>query len=288
MQAELIVDCRNAHGEGVFWNHEDQKVWWTDIAGKALWWFEPASGQSGSLAMPDRVCAFAPRAGGGMVLAFADGLALLDGEGRMTRIEDFEPDNDQSRLNDGRTDRCGRFVVGGMNEGDGRADSSVIRLDPDGTVTTLIRDVAISNSICFSPDGGTMYFTDTPTRRIIAYPYNQQTGTLGEARLFADLADEPGFPDGSCVDADGGVWNTQWDGYRVVRFTSDGAKDVVVELPVGRVSCCAFGGPELDTLYITTSRQGADEAILAKEPTSGGLFAVKPGRRGVVDTPFAG
>jgi L-arabinonolactonase len=133
-----------------------------------------------------------------------------------------------------------------------------------------------------------MFFTDTPEQTIRAYAYDPATGALGAMRILADFADEPGIPDGSCVDAEGGVWNAEWEGHRVVRVAPDGTIDRVVDVPVWKPTCCAFGGPGLDTLYITTSRLMSSPDELAAEPHSGGLFAVKPGFRGVVDTPFGG
>lgn len=289
MEAELLLDCRNTHGEGIFWNAADQRVWWTDIHGQNLWWFEPETTRSGSIAVPERVCCFAPRAGGGYLLAFARGLAFAADPSVATEtFFDFEPLDPATRLNDGRTDRQGRFVTGGMNETDGAPTSSVLQVDANGRVRPLFSGVSCANSICFSPDGGTMYFSDTPTRRIVAYAYDDATGALGEARLFADLANAPGMPDGSCVDAEGYVWNAAWDGGRVTRITPDGRIDGIISLPVRKVTNCAFGGSDLNTLFITTSRLGSDAKELDEEPAAGGLFAVKPGVRGVVDAAFAG
>lgn len=289
LQAELALDCRNEHGEGIFFNPADGRMWWSDIQGEALWWFDPATQNSASIAMPGRVCCFAPRAGGGLILALADRFAFYDSAaGTLETIAEFEPENPETRTNDGRTDRQGRFIVGGMNEVSGRADSSVVRVDPNGTVTTLIEGVSCANSTCFSPDGRTMYFADTPERTIRAYDYDPDTGSLGTMRIVADFADEPGIPDGSCVDAEGGLWNAEWQGHRVVRVGPDGKIDTVVEVPVWKPTCCAFGGPDLATLYITTSRLMSSEQDLAAEPLSGGLFAVTPGVRGVIDAPFAG
>jgi L-arabinonolactonase len=288
-RAELVLDCRNHHGEGIFWNPEDGRVWWTDIEGKAIWSYDPVSGASQSHAMPDRVCCFAPRKAGGLIVAFAQSVAFFDqASGEIETIAEFEPGNPNTRLNDGRTDRQGRLVVGGMNEATGAADSSVIRIDPDGAVTTLIKDVSCANSTCFSADGRTMFFADTPERTIRAYAYDPATGVPGAMRLHADLADEPGLPDGSCVDAEGGLWNAEWEGRRVVRIAPDGSIDRVIEVPTWKPTCCAFGGPKLDTLFITTSRLMSSREEIAADPLAGGLFAVKPGIRGVEDTPFAG
>lgn len=286
--AELVLDCQNTHGEGVFWNTRDSRLWWTDIHGRKLWSLDPVTGDARSLDMPDRVCCFAPRAQGGFVVAFADGLYFMEESGVFSSFYEFEPGNTETRTNDGRTDPLGRLVVGGMNEASGRPDSSVIRLDADGSVTTIITGVSCANSTCFSPDGSTMYFADSPEKIIRAYPYDPETGRVGSPYAFADMREQPGLPDGSCVDAEGGLWNAVWEGRRVVRYDDTGRVDRVVDLPVGKVTCCAFGGADLDTLYMTTSRLGSDAARIASEPQSGGLFAIKPGIRGLIDAPFAG
>ena len=133
-----------------------------------------------------------------------------------------------------------------------------------------------------------MFFADTPDREIVAYDYDIDSGSVSHRRLHASFADEPGLPDGSCVDAEGGVWNAEWEGHRVVRVAPNGTISQVIDVPVWKPTCCAFGGPNLDTLFVTTSRLMSDEEALTKEPSSGGLFAVKPGIRGVIDTSFNG
>jgi L-arabinonolactonase len=289
MRAELIVDCKNEHGEGIFWNPSDGRIWWTDIQGRALWSFDPVTTQSASIPMEDRVCCFAPRAAGGLIVAYSDRVVLFDPKTKKeTLVTLFEPENPETRLNDGRTDRQGRLVVGGMNEVSGKPDSSVISIDGNLKVQTLIDQISCANSICFSPAGNTMFFADTPDREILAFDYEKDRGTLTNKRLHASFKQEPGLPDGSCVDAEGGVWNAEWEGHRVVRVAPNGTIDHVIDVPVWKPTCCAFGGPNLDTLFITTSRLMSDEAALKKEPSAGGLFAVKPGIRGVIDTPFKG
>lgn len=286
MQAELALDCRNAHGEGILFNQQDGLVWWTDIDGHKLWSFDPVDGQSLSRDMPERLCAFAPRSGGGFLLAFASGIELWDADWRRERrIHEFEPDNGHTRLNDGRTDRWGNFVVGGMNEGPGHPDSSVVRVRADQSVETLISGVSVSNSTCFSQAGDTLYFTDTPQKFIRAYPYGQ--AGVGEPTTLIDLKDEDGFPDGSCIDSLGGVWNALWEGGAVIRV-ADGQITHRVSVPVSKPTCCAFGGDNLETLFITTSRQGHTDEQIAREPLSGSLFAITPGFKGLVDAAFAG
>lgn len=254
-----------------------------------MWSFDPDSGKAESVEMRDRVCCFAPRRAGGLIVGFADRVALFDPELRHEELVHlFEPNNPETRLNDGRTDRNGRFVLGGMNEVSGTANSSVISIGTDLAVETIVNGVSCANSTCFSPDGATMFFADTPDREIVAFDYDAATGAVSNRRVHADFSGEPGLPDGSCVDAEGGVWNAEWEGRRVVRIAPDGRIDRVIEVPVWKPTCCAFGGPDLDTLYITTSRLMSSESVLEEEPESGGLFAVKPGIRGVPDTPFNG
>jgi len=289
MIAELVVDCKNHHGEGVVWNSADQRIWWTDIEGRSIWSFKPGTGEHAQYDLDDRVCCFAPRRSGGLIVGFADRISLFDLDSRQEQIiERFEPDNPATRVNDGCTDRQGRLVVGGMNEANGAADSSVYRVDADLSVNEIISGVACANSTCFSPDGKTLFFADTPDNEIVAYDYNDQSGTVSNRRVHCSFTSEPGLPDGSCVDAEGGVWNAEWEGRRVVRINREGVIDQIIEVPVWKPTCCAFGGPELDTLYITTSRFLSDEQAIANEPLSGGLFAVKPGPRGVLDAPFGG
>ena len=149
----------------------------------------------------------------------------------------------------------------------------------------LAPDVRIANSIAFSPDGRRMYFADTPTRIIRAYDYDLDSGELSGERVFAALRG-PGSPDGSTVDSDGCLWNAEWGGGRVVRYTPHGRIDRIVELPCAQVTCCAFGGDKLDRLFVTTARTGLDSAALAREPKAGALFAVDAGVRGLADTAF--
>jgi L-arabinonolactonase len=289
VRAELTLDCRNEHGEGVLWNALDGRLWWTDIQGKALWALEPVSGKSESFSSPDRICCFAPRRDGTVLAAFADSFAIFDPKtGRRDDLAPFEPGLPQTRLNDGRTDRQGRFVAGGMDEKDLKPISSVWRVDADMKLTRLFGGVGCANSTCFSPDGRTMYFADSPTRAIVAFDYDTKTGAVGKKRTVTVLPEDEGVPDGSCVDSEGFIWNAVWEGYRVERFSPGGRLDRSIEVPVAKPTCVAFGGPDLDVLFITTSRLGSSAELLEREPHSGGLYAVRPGVKGLLDPPFAG
>jgi L-arabinonolactonase len=290
MKAAPVVECGNHHGEGVLWSAEHGLVLWTDIHGQALWTYDPATGHAQSYPVPGRLCCFAPRQGRpwhDLVAAFSDGFAFLDVLSGVRRtIAPFEPDLPTTRLNDGRTDPAGRLIAGGMDEGNPMMPiSSVWRLDPDLSLTRLFGDVACANSTCFSPDGRTMYFADSPQRAIRAHAYDPATGAVGQARAFAAV---DGIPDGSCVDAEGCVWNAVWEGYRVDRWSPGGRLVGSVPIPVAKPTCCAFGGADLTTLYVTSSRLGETPERLQDEPLAGALFAVETAVRGLPGEPFAG
>jgi L-arabinonolactonase len=285
--ARLLLDCRNAHGEGIFWDIRAGRAYWTDIDGRFIWSFDPVTGEASCWPLSERLCCFAPRTGGGFVAGFASGFAFFGLE-PIERIDlaAFEPGTPQTRLNDGRPDRQGRFVAGGMDEVGLAPISSVQRLNLDRSVSVLLEGVRCANSLCFSPDGRTMYFGDSPTGVIEAFDYDQASGEVGTRRPFARVR-EPGVPDGSCVDSEGFLWNAVWEGYRVDRWSPDGHLDRSIDIPVRKPTCCTFGGPGLDWLFVTTSRQGERAAALSAEPTAGGLFGLRPGPRGLPDAPFA-
>ncbi len=288
-EARLIADCKNVLGEGVTWDHATRRLHWVDIQSSEFWTLDPATGRTFTHKAPERIACFAPRRGGGFVVAFASGFAFYDPTtGKREDLAKFEPENPHTRLNDGRTDRQGRLVAGGFDEREGKFVSSVVRLDRDRRVTTLFDGVACANGICFSPDGRTMYFADSPARTIWAFDYDVETGDVANRRVLARFDDQPGQPDGSCVDAEGFIWNAQWNGRRVVRFAPDGRVDRVVPIPVLNPTCVAFGGEALDTLYVTTARYLMTPGQLAAEPRSGALFAIVPGVKGLSDAPFAG
>lgn len=288
--ASLVVPAQCALGEGATWCERTGRFYWTDIEGACLHRFDPATGERTSFAMPERLATFALCADANyLLLGLATHLAFFDLKTReMQRIVDVEPGLD-TRLNDGRCDRQGRFVFGTKHEGaDLRPVGGFYRLGHDLSLERLpLPSPAISNSIAFSPDGATMYFCDSPTRDILACDYGAD-GTIGNVRVFVRLADPDGVPDGSTVDAQGGLWNAQWGGARVVRYGPDGVETDRVSVPTSQPSCVALGGPDLSTLYITTARVELDAASLAAEPGAGGIFAAPSGQRGLPEPLFLG
>ncbi|MEM7444789.1 MAG: SMP-30/gluconolactonase/LRE family protein [Pseudomonadota bacterium] len=296
MKAECVVDCRNHLGEGAYWDDEAGLLWWLDVPQPSkLFALDPSSAKVESYDMPEMIASMARWHGrDGLLIASHGGLNFWSKSSGLEHLKRPEPAKPFNRCNDGAADRKGRFWFGTMQNNlapDGtpleliEASGTLYRLDPDLSLHAMESDIMISNTVCWSPDASTMYFCDTATGWISAYDFDEEAGTIANKRQFASF--DRGVPDGSTVDAEGGLWSARWDGSCVVRFSADGSVDRVVEVPCPLVTSCAFGGKDLDTLYITTARYGQDEDALAETPTAGSLFAVKPGVKGVADGVFA-
>lgn len=292
--ATLIVDCRATLGEGLMWHAATQAWLWTDIEGKRLWRYQPAGGLTQSCDVRDRVGAFVVSRSGRYLLAFAKSLEWADiswatGEARYTPIVPLEPDQPSTRSNDGRTDRSGNFVFGTMNEATGHA--AIGHIYQFSTAHRLRRldvgTVGIANSICFSPDGATMYFCDSMARRIMQCDYDAAGAAVRRVRPLVALDPDQGLPDGSIVDAEGAIWNAQWGGAAVRRYGADGRLLSTSPVPVGHVTCPGFGGPNLDVLCVTTARMDVADERLAAQPETGGLFTVDAdGAHGIAEREF--
>ena len=292
MDAALIVDARCELGEGPVWDAARARLWWTDIDGRAIWRFDPASGQNERLTPPDRVGFLAVASDGRLLLGGAKALyiAVPDHSSlAATKVLDVEADLATTRVNDGRVDRGGNVVFGTLDEQHPRRPigSFYQYSSAHGLRRLDLPRAAVSNSICFSPDGRTIYFTDTPTGVIRSGSYDSETAAIEDVRDFVVIAPADGHPDGSIVDADGCLWNAAWGGGVVRRFTPDGRLDRVVRVPTKNPTCPAFGDAGLDTLYVTSSRQQHSADELARAPHAGGVFALRiPGVRGIPDKPF--
>lgn len=277
-------------GEGPVWDPRQNCLWWVNIRGPELQSYDPVTRAHRRYKVPGtHVGSFALRQSGGLVLSIDRTLMSFDpATGATAKLATIETAPDGNRLNDGRCDRQGRFWVGTMSISEQGATGSLYRVGADLKVARQFGDVGIPNSTAFSPDGRRMYFADTNAKKIWAFDLETGSGDITNRRVFVDLANQPGYPDGSCVDADGCLWNAEYNGARVVRYTPDGRVDRVIKLPTSQVTCPAFGGANLDTLFITTATQNMTAEQLAKEPEAGALFMVKPGVRGLPETMFAG
>jgi sugar lactone lactonase YvrE len=288
-QVELVVKGRDLLGECPLWDERTQTLWWVDILAPSLKQFDPASGALKQNPLPEPMGSFAFREKGGLIAAMKSGIFILGADyASVEHLACPQEASADNRFNDGRCDRAGRFWAGTMNDVKRAPDGALYRVSPDHRCTRMRTGVTIPNSLAWSPDSKTMYFADTVRDVIWSFDYDLQAGEMSNERVFVDCAANPGHPDGSCVDAEGCLWNAEYGGWRVVRYTPQGKTDRVIELPVQNPTCCCFGGERFDTLYITSAAQNLQSAQLAKQPLAGSVFAVRPGSTGLPEPRFTG
>ncbi|MDH6519289.1 sugar lactone lactonase YvrE [Streptomyces sp. SAI-135] len=275
---DVAVRAGATLGEGPTWDGE--RLLWIDILGARLHSFDPVSGRRTVRVLDQHIGAVKPRAGGGLVLNLRDGVALLAPDDSFRWLH-HEPVPGR-RANDAAVAPDGSLWAGTMRYDEAPGGGTLSRVTGDGTHRTVLDDVAVSNGTGWSPDGRLMYYVDSPTRRIDVFDH--ENGQISGRRTFVAVEDGAGFPDGLTVDADGCVWVALWDGSAVRRYTPDGALDRVLTLPTPRVTACAFGGPDLTDLYITTARVG----LSSPHPVAGSLLVVPGAGKGVPQQPFAG
>jgi sugar lactone lactonase YvrE len=280
-QVELVLDLRADLGEGPIWDARLGRLVFVNVMRGEVHAFDPVGGDDRVLKVDRPVGAVACTERGDWVLAAGVGFLRLDPEtGRTSPLVDVASGRDDVRMNDGYVDARGRFWAGTMSLRGETGQGTLYRLDPDGTARAMLAPVTTSNGIDWSPDNRLMYYIDTRTRRVDVFDFDLPDGTISTRRTFVDFAAAGGRPDGLVVDADGGVWVALWAGGAVERYTPDGRRDRRIDLPVTFPSKCAFGGPTLDALYITTARGTADPDPRDRDH-AGGLYRVlRPGVRG--------
>ncbi|WNI21279.1 SMP-30/gluconolactonase/LRE family protein [Streptomyces sp. ITFR-16] len=279
---ELAVRESAALGEGPTWDPAAGRLIWVDILSARVHTFDPATGRRTVMATEQHVGAAKPRAGGGLVVNLRDGIGLYDTDGAFRwLVHDPEPGR---RGNDAAVAPDGALWAGTMRYDGTETGGSLARVAADGTTTRVLPLVACSNGTGWSPDGRLMYYIDTPTRRIDVFDVDADGAHVTGRRPFAVVEEGAGYPDGLTVDAEGAVWVALWDGAALCRYTPDGRLERTVELPVRRPTACAFGGPALRDLYITSARTGLD----APHPLSGSLLVLPDAGTGLPGTPFAG
>jgi len=289
---ELLLDSGNHLGECPLWCERGQCLYWTDIEASRLHAYVPATGARREWTMPERLACFAFTGDAEvLLLGLASRLAFFNlRSGALTPLYAVEAALPMTRVNDGRCDRQGRFVFGTLDERPVRdAIGGFYRLNHDLGVERLpLPPVAISNSICFSPDGASMYFCDSMKKFIYRWDgYASGDSDPATIRVFADLGDGAGAADGACVDADGHLWSAQWGAARVLRYAPDGVIERILPLPVSQPSCVCLGGAGMNELFVTTAREALTPAMLAEQPLAGGLFhATLPGLRGLPEARF--
>ena len=288
---ECVLPTKAIVGESPVWHAAERRLYWIDIQGRQIHRFDPATRVNESFDLPEIVTCIQLRRAGGLVLTLRKQFALYDpATGVLDRLSSVEPDLPGNRLNDGKCDPQGRLWAGTMDAKNWKAPSGhLFRLDPDRTVHTIRSHIVCGNGSGWSPDGRTLYHTESFRYAIFAYDFDPATGDLANRRPFVTVDEHGGgFPDGMTVDVDGFVWSNIVGLGQIRRFDPHGRLERVLQLPVPRATDCTFGGNTFDTLFVTTARETMTPGQIADAPLSGSLFAVRCDITGLPTTAFKG
>lgn len=285
MQASLLFKSNNILAEGPFWHADRKSFFWVDIDGKKFHEYSWPDGRTNEWKLDHRVSLIVQPANSNstLMLGVQGGVILFDLlTGNFEWLVDIEKDIPMNRTNDGGCDAAGRLWIGTMHREFEKEKGSLYSVDPDFTVTKRLNCVSISNGLVWSKDGKRMYFIDTPTQTVQSFLFDVESGNIQFEKVAITIDKKNGSPDGMCMDEEGMLWIAQWDGFGVYRWNPETGKMLdKIELPVPQVSSCAFGGENMDHLFITTARENMSEEIVKKYPLSGNVFIAKTGTKGV-------
>lgn len=283
MKVQPVLDIKADLGEGALWDYRRNQLLWIDIEKGLLHVFNPKTGANKTFNQEQRIGTVVPIDTGGFVVALHDGVYTLDADGS-NRLKQAAPSELRPgiRFNDGKCDPSGRFWAGTMSINNEKSAGALYRFDSDFSYKTMIPNVSISNGIAWSLDKKRMYYIDTPTRKIMAYDYNDATGEISNGRVAIEIPAGMGSPDGSVLDSEGMLWVGMWGGGCVARWDPETGKLLrKIDVPALNVTSVAFGGDNLEILFITTASIGMNETAKMKYPEAGKLFAVNPGVKGI-------
>ncbi|HWJ75523.1 MAG TPA: SMP-30/gluconolactonase/LRE family protein [Kaistia sp.] len=286
-----VVDAKAILGEGTFWDTRENVLWWIDIWAPNIHRFDPKTGEDRIYEAPEYLGCLATRRSGGLILTMASGFYFFDPEtGRFDEIVDPEPHIPDTRFNDGKTDRQGRFWSGSMFEaaGPARMIGSLYRMDADLSVHKMVEGIGCSNGLAWSPDSRTMYYSDSHTTIVWAFDFDPATGNVENRRVFTDVADTGGIVDGATVDVEGCYWATIPVTSKICRYDPDGRLMRTIMLPTDLPTCVGFGGEDLDVLYCTSAVLKRPPEKINGAALAGGLFAIDVGVKGLPEVPFEG
>jgi len=286
---DLVLDAKAELGEGPIWHSQKQLLYWVDIENHLVHIYDPKTNQDRPINVGQRVGTVVPRKSGGLMVAVHKGFASLDPEsGELTILNDPEG-LPQNRFNDGKCDPTGRFWAGTMALSFAKGAGSLYCLFPDLTAKKMAEDLTISNGLAWSLDNKTMYLIDSADSTVWAFDYDAKTAEIKNKRALIQFQKRDGSPDGMTLDSEGKLWIAHWDGARVTRWDPENGKLMFTQLiPASLVTSIAFGGPQLDQMYVTTARTGLGETTLATQHHAGGLFRFNPGVKGLPAPEFAG
>jgi len=289
-EIEVALDAKAELGEGPLWDYRKRVLYWVDINAHRVHVFDPATGVDRYIDVGQPVGCLAPRRNGDLLLGLQTGFATLDIEsGSVRHLIDPEAHLPDNRFNDGKCDPRGRFWAGTMSLNRVKGSASLYCLSGDLTVRTMLTGVTVSNGLAWSPDQRKMYYIDTAAQKVSVFSYTVETGDISRRRTAFSIPPSQGKPDGMTIDEEGMLWVAHWGGGRVSRWDpKEGRQIADIEVPAPNVTSCAFGGPHMDELYITSARGPLDEEGRSRHPHAGAIFRVRPGVRGRRQPLFAG
>jgi sugar lactone lactonase YvrE len=274
---EVIVGHRSLLGEGPVWDAKRKTICWIDILKGEIHEYSPSEGWQKTISVNQMIGAVAICQNGHFIAALKKGFGFVDrNSGDVSMIASPEADLPGNRFNDGKCDPAGRFWAGTMSHTDEPEQGSLYVIDSALSVQKKIEKTSISNGMAWSSDHKTFFYIDTPTFTVAAFDFNKTTGQISNKRIVIRVLQNDGSPDGMTIDSEGMLWIAHWDGWQITRWNPDtGKKIYAVPLPVARVTCCTFGGNDLQDLYISSARNGLSEDQLKKQPLAGSLFVMK-------------
>ena len=285
---QCIDKAQASLGEGPTWVAAEQALYWVDIHGATIHRFDPLTQDRRTFPAPCRIGSLVPRAAGGFAGGCEQGFFRVDGGfANFEIVLDPEPDLPGNRFNDGKVDPFGRLWAGTMDDAEENASGTLYRLDPDWRCTSVDSGYKVPNGPAFSPDGRTMYHADSALRTLYRFGLTPQGEVAGRS-ILTRFGPDDGHPDGMTTDSDACLWIAFWDGWCVRQLSPDGDVLRMIDMPVQRPTSCAFGGTQLDTLFVTSARAGLDSTALAGQPDAGGLFSIAGLATGLPATPFSG
>jgi sugar lactone lactonase YvrE len=283
VQVELTYESKSILGEGAFWDHKNERLYWVDIDGLKVHIYDPKTKENRSFDTPTQVGTVVPKNKNEAVIALADGVYMLNTDtGAINLLSDVESAMTYNRFNDGKCDPNGNLWVGSMHIEQSSPKANLYKVDPLGKATKMLDSITISNGIVWTQDKKTMYYIDTPTGHIRAFDFDPINSTISNERVAVVVPESLGYPDGMTIDSEDKLWVGLWNGNSVARFDPiSGTLMSKIEVPAHNVTSCSFGGKNFEILYITTASVDMTEEEHKKYPLAGSLFEVKPGVVGV-------
>ncbi len=289
MVAELAYDIPSKLGEGAFWNYKTKELLWVDIERKQLHIYNPNTKSNKTIQMPSKIGTVVSSDKTNIaIVALSDGIYKVNINSRQLELlSDVESNVIENRFNDGKCDPNGNLWVGSMHLKQDQPNAKLYKISFNGTSTEMLDNVTISNGIVWTKDGRTMYYIDTPTGVIMAYDFELENSTISNGRIAVKVKTEDGFPDGMTIDENDNLWVGLWNGDAVAQYNPrTGELMKKISVPAHNVTSCAFGGENLETLYITSASIDMDAEQRKRYQLAGSIFKVKPGVKGVKSTFF--